>query len=327
MKSVQVIISDTHFGKKNNSQVWLESQMRFFNNTLIPKLKKLKEEYNVTLIHCGDLFDSRTSINPYIYHVVNNLITKLCQCVNQFVIIAGNHDFNSQVEDESYNINSLDMLHYNEKCFIITNESVYNDLHKISFIPWFEFHNIDKLKKHMNEYNPKMIFTHTDLEHLDSDTKAIIGDIPVFSGHIHIPRLCDNTLNLGSVFYNDFSDSNSERGYYIMSDWCVKFLKFFPNHDSLRFWRIHNEEILNNDYPMKDGDPVEIYIDKELRNKDEYVSALVEYKTKYKCREIVTSSEQVNEVVDTKEWDLNSMIENEIPDYLKEKFNKISKKL
>ena len=106
MKTVQVLITDTHFGIKNNSQLWLNSQLDYIYKEFIPLLKKIKNQNDVlelSVIHCGDLFDSKSSINPLIYYKVNKLLKDICSVANELIILAGNHDCYSQIE-EDYNI-------------------------------------------------------------------------------------------------------------------------------------------------------------------------------------------------------------------------------
>ena len=47
------LIGDNHFGCHNNSDVYLESQLNFYNNQFIPYLKQnnIKDIFNIILIH------------------------------------------------------------------------------------------------------------------------------------------------------------------------------------------------------------------------------------------------------------------------------------
>ena len=63
---IDVIFTDTHFGWKNNSMTWLNSQLDFIYKQFIPKLKELSKINDVRVIHCGDVFDSRSTISTYV---------------------------------------------------------------------------------------------------------------------------------------------------------------------------------------------------------------------------------------------------------------------
>ena len=70
------IISDTHLGYKNNSNEWLDIQKSYFNDFLVPLISKNKKDGDV-LIHCGDVFDSRTAIGIFTLNYAVEIFEKL----------------------------------------------------------------------------------------------------------------------------------------------------------------------------------------------------------------------------------------------------------
>ena len=56
------IVSDTHFGVRNSSYEWLDIMKDYFNNFFIPLLKREAKPGDFVM-HCGDVFDSRHSLN------------------------------------------------------------------------------------------------------------------------------------------------------------------------------------------------------------------------------------------------------------------------
>ena len=63
------LITDQHFGVRNNSQVFLDYYFKFYDNVFFPKL----EEYNISeIIDLGDTFDKRKSIDFNILDQVKN---------------------------------------------------------------------------------------------------------------------------------------------------------------------------------------------------------------------------------------------------------------
>ena len=123
MKNLQILLSDTHFGIKNNSSVWLESQLGFFYNEVLKFIKKFKNEYEITVVHCGDVFDSRTTVNVKTFDLVQSLINEIASNVKEVVILAGNHDYYLQDNCES-NISSLAMLKHADNVRIL--HYIYN---------------------------------------------------------------------------------------------------------------------------------------------------------------------------------------------------------
>lgn len=327
MQEIQVILTDTHFGIKNNSLLWLKSQEDYIYNEFIPYLKDLKRKQSceLTVIHCGDLFDSRSSINPYIYFKVENILQEISKIVDRVIVLAGNHDFYSQ-NDTPDNVCSLDMLHSIEKVCFLSNTSLILKGAKAAFIPWFEFHNPEKLERAAKDC--KLIFTHTDLQHLDKELYDIIKDKAVISGHIHVPYSKDNKFNIGACWSMNFADSNSERGIYTLENWDINTLKLVENTESIKFFRVYNDTIFEEP-SFSEHDKVEIYIDKNLYTKPDYAERLKELNSKADCKIIVVENDisSKTETVDSSEWNILDMVENTIPDFLKNKFKKILSEL
>ena len=65
-----ILITDTHFGIKQNSITWFNSQSNFIYEQLIPYIQTHKDI--IRLIHLGDVFDSRSSISVLIAAKVKN---------------------------------------------------------------------------------------------------------------------------------------------------------------------------------------------------------------------------------------------------------------
>ena len=62
------LISDTHLGVRSNSKEWCDIIQDYFQDFLIPLLKKESRPGDV-LVHCGDVFDSRQSLNLYVLNL------------------------------------------------------------------------------------------------------------------------------------------------------------------------------------------------------------------------------------------------------------------
>ena len=54
------LITDTHFGVRNDSQILLEYQKKFYDEIFFPYLDKNDIKH---IVHLGDLVDRRKSIN------------------------------------------------------------------------------------------------------------------------------------------------------------------------------------------------------------------------------------------------------------------------
>ena len=331
-KYLTVLITDTHFGTHNCSLTWLKSQKEFFDKQFIPYLKKKKKEgYLVRVVHCGDVFDSRSTINTYIATVVVDLFSQICEIVDRFIIVGGNHDFYQPCDDSVDTVRLIFRqleLRYGYYCFnIITQrkfmDSWCNDGKDVDlFVPWYEWIKHDDLVEYLEncEVKPTHIFTHADLvrEGTDIDCPNII------SGHIHTPYFKDNIKNLGSCFALTFTDNNSVRGFYEYEEGGD--LKFIENKHSIRFWRFYDDEVLEIPKNIKKDDYIEIYINRSKIAQKKYADAYALWVKKFKNIWRVPQIDNEQEGIDIKKFEgynIENMTESLIPVELKSKFEKI----
>ncbi|NCU28004.1 hypothetical protein EOM86_15010, partial [Candidatus Nomurabacteria bacterium] len=84
-----IIVSDLHFGLKNNNLTWLNHQLKVFEDQIIPLALQLREEYGeVAMINCGDTFESKSSLNPMVVYKVDELFKRLSEVFNNIYTIA-----------------------------------------------------------------------------------------------------------------------------------------------------------------------------------------------------------------------------------------------
>ena len=313
---IKVLFTDTHFGVKNNSMSWLQSQLDFIYKQFIPELTKLKRTHpkdRVNLIHLGDVFDSRSTISTYVATKVREAFAELRNVVDEFDIIAGNHDYYSPNSDD---VCSIDLLLSGLGINLYTNDS-YMTLDGDLYLPWYEYSNVEKYGK----VKAERIFTHADIV-----TEKKLYNVPVYSGHVHIPYIKEHKgiYNIGSCFSLNFADSNANRGYYIIYDDTFEFV---PNQQSIKFWRLYDDEIFDNNfiYLLKPNDYIELYISETNMSKEKYINELKKYTDKCshvwiipKVEDKVTSLENGFET-----YDIEAVMESMIPDDLKEHFNKV----
>lgn len=317
MEQVKILLTDTHFGIKQNSNTWYNYQCLFFDKQLIPFIEQLKlKNYDITLYHLGDVFDSRSSINTSIAKRVRELFNKLSKLCRIY-IISGNHDYYYPDSDE---INTSEIILNNiDNLTIISKNSLVlgDDL----LVPWFEFQKFDNLKSLLQTNNIKNIYTHADLINSPHEYYKLLENYNVYSGHIHTPNFNNNLNTIGSVFSLSFADSNANRGFYVIYDNVIRFIN---NDYSIKFYRIYNEEIMNFDISsINSNDYIELYIYKENLLIDEYQSKIKEFTSRFKNCNIIPQQNildtQLNESLN-----LNTSYREYIPENLLEKFDLIS---
>ena len=133
------IINDTHVGARQNSGIFLDNTLRFFDEVFFPHLEA---EGITEILHLGDLWDNRSSIN---FLVLNRFrqafLNRLRDAGYTMTIIAGNHD--CYYKNTSL-INSLkETLGYYTDCVrIVAEPSVvtYGGI-SIGLVPWINAAN------------------------------------------------------------------------------------------------------------------------------------------------------------------------------------------
>lgn len=305
-----IIITDTHFGIKQNSITWLNSQIDFIKKQLLPYIKQYKKE-DVRLVHLGDVFDSRSSISTLIATRVVEIFTELYNNVSEFIIIGGNHDYYSPNSDQIDTIN----LVLGDIGINIVTKSTYKTNQDL-FVPWFCWEDI--LKGNIPG-DVKRIFAHTDIV---TEQPNITG-VDIYSGHMHTPCIRGRYKNLGSCFYLTFNDATGIRGFYELGEDDV--LKFIENTTSIRFWRLYDSNILKDTSYIDKDDYVELYVSQENLLIKEYNDKIQEIGCKVRnCKTIPNISQNIKySEEDISNYDIDSMIELTIPDHLKNKFKTV----
>lgn len=318
----KILISDTHFGVKNNSMTWFNHQKEFIYKQLIPYIESFRED--VVLYHLGDVFDSRSSINPYIASQVRKMFIDLTIVADEVFVIGGNHDYYSPVEDDN-NVNTLKLLLSDIEGVSLITKDLFIEGSDL-FIPWFRYDDTDKIKEYIKEYNIENVFCHADLPHIDVLHNNIFQGVQVYSGHIHTPEVKGNLHTLGSTYPLTFTDCNSERGFYVLDE---ESLTFHPNKYCINFYRVKNDEIFNILDKANPDDYIELYIDQNLLFVDDYTEKIKEItKIIHNTNVVPVNQQSVNEGVESfEDYNIESICQECIPEELKEKFNVVLEKV
>ena len=312
MRKIDVIITDTHFGVKNNSKKWLTRQLAGLDEIKQYILSIRNDFDEINLVHCGDVFDSRSAINTYVLKFARDKIKELARCVDHCYILAGNHDYYSP-DGTHMDINSIELLLDGENIECITKE--YLKVGDTCFVPWYEFDRVDEI---IELEHPKVIYTHTDLFNYTNKNNVLI-----ISGHIHTPVQYNRSINICSTFALNFADVNQERGFYTL---CDNYLEFHPLNEIIKFHSIYSSsESFFEPKEIREFDYLRIYITKEHRLEDRYTEVIRSYQEKCFNVEVVVYSPQnsLNESYLPSVLNIDDIIIELIPDYLKEKFNEL----
>lgn len=335
----ELVIGDLHFGIKNNSLTWLEQQLNFITNQVFLIL----ETENIDrCIFLGDLTDIRYSINQQVGIELKKLFrTMLNNYPNiTFIICAGNHDYYSPLE-EFASYNSYELIFGEEfllvhKNLIIVNQDPYITEDGALFLPWYWTENDNHIDEILYNYDfndeVKEIFCHTDLSQWPGARIAAFKGTPIYSGHIHFcyEDTLANLFNLGSACAFTFNDVNMDKYVYILENY--KIVKKIKNVTTPSFKRLYNEEIFNVTDDMFNNSYVQLCISSNNINKAKYVEQIKELKNTYvdsniRLHTIDEDTDMTTLSVATFNTNIETYIEDNIPEYLDEKYQIIKDKI
>ena len=334
-----LIIGDLHFGIKNNSLSWLELQLDFFKKQIF----NIIETKNIDrIIQLGDLSDVRYSINQQIGIEIKKLFREMLNKFNdkEFIFIAGNHDYYSPLEEfaeyTSYELIFGDEFYKCHPNFKVIQSDPYLTEDGCLMLPWYWTENTDHIDELLYGYDfgneVKAIFCHTDLTSWPGARIASFKGTPIYSGHIHFiveDALC-NLHNIGAAVALTFNDVNQDRYLYILEDYEI--VDKIKNETTPQFKRAYNEQIFELTEDYFNNSYVQLCISSNNINKAKYVEHLKEIKTTYinaNIRLHIIDDDTNIETLSVNGFNTNieTYIENNIPQHLDDKYNLIKQKL
>lgn len=253
------LITDTHWGVKNDSPIMLDYMKEFIDETFLPYIDK--NNIN-TIIHLGDLVDRRKYINiNTARRLREDFLEPLAKRSTIDVhIIAGNHD---TYYKNTNNINSLKELVSNQ----YPNFKVYDNLAvpiefnetPILLTPWICDENREQTMRIVNETKASILFGHLELSGFEmyKGAGASHGDDPssfnrfdvVCSGHYHHRSSSGNIHYLGSPCEFTWADYDDPKGFHIF-DTTTRELEFIRNPKTTFAKLVYDDLNKDTDYLM-----------------------------------------------------------------------------
>ena len=215
------IITDTHFGGKNDLHSFSQFQTRFYRGTFFPICRREKID---TILHLGDVFDRRKYTNFLSLKLAKEMFFEPARDYKVHMLV-GNHDCYYKNNNE---VNSISLT-----CAEYDNITTYQDVPQvveiggsnILFIPWIaaahyaESINVINTAKadvamgHLevngNEIMPGLFCDHG----LDRDLFKRYER--VFSGHYHAQQDDGHIRYLGAPYEITWNDYNTAKGFHI----------------------------------------------------------------------------------------------------------------
>ena len=276
------IITDTHWGARNDSQAFTNYFVKFYEDIFFPEL--LERDIS-TVIHMGDIVDRRKFINyKTLYQMRHNFFD---QCWDRYLnlhMIIGNHDtFFKNTND----VNSMDCLRMMRSggegdgggmvtVYHDPTEVVFDGT-KVFFQPWICPENKEQSLYAISKTDAQILFGHLEVQGFEMHLGAINyeGLSPkvfekfeyAFSGHFHHKSDNGNVYYLGNPYQITWSDYKDPRGFHIF-DTETRELEFIQNpyemfykiyYDEERDWT-SLEKIENEDYSKYEGCYVKVVV-------------------------------------------------------------------
>ena len=243
------MLTDTHFGVRNNSEEWISIQREYFFEHFIPEIKALWKPGDV-LFHLGDVYDSRQSLNLKVLNMGIEIFEELSKIfVDGIFIIVGNHDCWGK---SSNDINSLKSLKWIPNVKIFEEpESIILGGKKIFIMPWRKDHDVEgELLSNTDPHD--YLFCHTDINGMKHNKYA---NVPhgisykklekfdrIYSGHIHYSQNYGKVRMLGSPYQLTRADEDNEK-HYLLLDLETEVETYYKNDFSPKFIKISLKKI------------------------------------------------------------------------------------
>lgn len=271
------VITDTHYGVRNDAIVFNDYFKRFLDTVFFPYIDEngIKE-----VIHLGDLVDRRKYIQYYTLHRLKvDFLEPLFSRDVQLTIILGNHDIAYKNTNE---INALDELFskFSDKMHIIRDAehvSMGDDL-EVLMIPWIcqdnEAHSMDLIRKS----TAQVAMGHLELAGFEMERGSVANhgqnanvfdkfDI-VLSGHYHHKSTNGTVFYLGAPWQMTWADYDDPKGFHVF-DTQTRALEFVENP------HIMFEKFFYDDSDLTSADVVDLDLTKY---KNTYVKIVVQVK-------------------------------------------------
>ena len=269
------IITDQHFGARNDSIAFLDYYEKFYNDVFFPTLDA--NDVSVVLV-LGDTFDRRKFVNFYALQRAKTMFfDRLAERGISVHMLAGNHDTYFKNTND---VNSPDLLlkEYTNINVIDEPTTINVDGVDICMMPWICPDNYDVSLNEMKTTKAEICMGHFEIagfamyrgmESHDGLSKENFDKFDlVFSGHYHHKSDDGHIYYVGNPYELTWQDYNDPRGFHLF-DLSTRGLEFIRNPFCM-FSRI--------EYDDKDVEPVDL---RSLDLQDMFVRVIVTNKTDY----------------------------------------------
>lgn len=319
------IITDTHAGIKNGSDIFLDHAEQFYRDTFFPYLAK---EKITKILHLGDYFDNRKTL--HVKTLSRNramFLEKLREYGLTMDIIPGNHDVAYKNTNEVCSLVEV-LSHYSDVVNLHMKPTVvtYDGL-RVALLPWINAENYTESLNFIATADAPILGGHLELSGFEMmkgapaishgmDAESFKRYEMVLSGHYHTKSDRGNIHYLGVGFEQTWADCNDPKYFHVL-DTSTRTLKPIRNNVTL-FKRLVYDDTLFND-PVRDMSKLDLshvkgsyvkvivaakkdpfafdkYIDKIIEN-EPFEYKIVENLTEYSSENVSDSEVNLSDTV------------------------------
>ena len=252
-----LLITDQHFGVRNDNLHFVEHYRKFYSNIVIPFIKAsgIKE-----IINLGDTFDKRRSINYMSLEAAKEMwFDPVKELGCKMTALVGNHDIYYK---NTLRINSPDELLGGYNIDNITEPTTRNyDGTDILLLPWICDENYDRTLRSISESTAPVCMGHLELNGFEAHPghvmdKGIDMNIfskfnKVFSGHYHTKSNKNNCYYLGNPYQLYWNDYGQKRGFHVFDTETLRTTFYRNPFDTFHKLYYNNGVVLPNEEEIK----------------------------------------------------------------------------
>jgi DNA repair exonuclease SbcCD nuclease subunit len=289
------IITDTHFGARNDNEHFSKYFYQFYEGVFFPYL----QQHDIkTVIHLGDLMDRRKYVSyKTAKEFRERFILPLKQLQINFHCLVGNHDIYFKNTNDVNSLQELIGLQDNKFHLYADATEVNIGGLDILFMPWINPQNYTYSLGMIDETKAKICMGHLEIKGFQmykGQTNSEQGYEKelfrkfdtVFSGHFHHKNDDGQIYYLGSpyeIYWNDYKD---KKGFHIFDTETLQLDRIvnpFGIHekiyydDSTHKADIHSEDYNNYDFAKYKNKFVKVIVvnKKDLYQFDQFMDKLL----------------------------------------------------
>jgi len=241
------IITDQHFGARNDSIHFLDFYEKFYDEVFFPNIQAAGIS---TVLILGDTFDRRKYVNFFTLKKTKQMFfDPLHQMGIEVHMLAGNHDTYFKNTND---VNSVDLLlkEYDNITVIDSPQTIHlkyaDTSYDVCMLPWICAENYDRSMEEVKNTSATICMGHLEVagfamyrgmpSHEGLDRALFRKFEYTFSGHYHHRSNADGIFYLGNPYELTWQDYNDDRGFHIF-DLDGRTLEFIKNPNKM-FHRI-----------------------------------------------------------------------------------------